>query len=85
MSFCFSLFLPKIHVKSKVHELLADFTKRENIEADSHSNWGTSVIWTNPSVVPNLESVQKKRVEVLVESERKHHLLSRADMSRGSV
>ena len=57
--FVFNTIIPEIHVKGEIHELLADFAEREDVKADSHSYGRTSVIWSHPSVVPNLEPEQK--------------------------
>ena len=53
--------IPEIHVKSEIHELLANLAEREDVQANPHSNRRTSVVGPHPTVVPNLKPVQRDR------------------------
>ena len=51
--------LSKVHVEGEVHELLRQLSDRENIERDSHSDWDTTIVRSDSSVITNLEGVEK--------------------------
>ena len=57
--------LPEVHVEGEVHELVADFTHVENVERDSHRDWGTTIVRSDTSVVTNLPKVSVYKEEKL--------------------
>ena len=52
--------LTEVHVKGKVHELLAKVTDAEDVEADAHRDGDAAVVGPHPPVVADLEVVQQK-------------------------
>ena len=53
--------LSEVHVEGEVHELLRQVSDGEHVEGDSYCDRLSAIVWTNSSVVTNLERVQDVR------------------------
>ena len=50
--------LSKVHIKGEIHEFLWEVSDGENVKSDSNSDRDTAIVWSDSSVVANLEGVQ---------------------------
>ena len=50
--------LSEVHIKGKIHEFLREVPDGENVKGDSNSDRGAPIVWSDSSVVTNLERVE---------------------------